>query len=89
MRIDAFLKSSRIIKRRTVAKQACDTGRVMKNGRPAKAGDTVEVDDEIAVRFGERHVRFRVCALIDNAKKDEATSMYEMLSEEGEPNEER
>lgn len=86
MRIDAFLKSSRIIKRRTIAKQACDTGRVTKNGRPAKAGDNVDVGDEIAVRFGERRVRFRVCALIDNAKKDEATSMYEMLAEEEEPN---
>lgn len=80
MRIDKFLKDSRIIKRRTIAKQACDTGRVLRGGRPLKAGDEVSVGDEITVRFGERDLRFRILALIDSPRKEQADEMYELLA---------
>ena len=79
MRIDKFLKDSRIIKRRTIAKQACDTGRVTRGDRPMKAGDEVAVGDEINIRFGERNIKFRVKALIDSPRKDQAEEMYEMI----------
>ncbi len=80
MRIDKFLKDSRIIKRRTIAKQACDTGRVLRGDRPLKAGDEVSVGDEITVRFGERDLRFRILALIDSPRKEQADEMYELLA---------
>ena len=80
MRIDKFLKDSRIIKRRTIAKQACDTGRVLLGDRPLKAGDEVSVGDEITVRFGERDLRFRILALIDSPRKEQADEMYELLA---------
>ncbi len=76
MRVDKFLKDSRIIKRRTIAKQACDTGRVVRNGRPMKAGDEVAVGDEITVRFGERDLRFTVLQLIESPRKEQAEEMY-------------
>lgn len=79
MRIDKFLKDSRIIKRRTIAKQACDTGRVFRNDRPMKAGDEVRVGDRITVRFGEKSLDFEVTALIDSPKKDQAENMYRIL----------
>lgn len=81
MRIDKFLKDARIIKRRTVAKQACDTGRVLKNGKTAKAGDEVAVGDELTIRFGERTIRFEVRELIESPRKEQAEEMYTILSE--------
>lgn len=81
MRIDKFLKDSRIIKRRTIAKQACDSGRVMKNGRTAKAGDEVQVGDVVSVRFGDRDLHFKIVQLIDSPRKDEADSMFEIVPE--------
>lgn len=81
MRIDKFLKDSRIIKRRTIAKQACDSGRVLKNGRAAKAGDEVQVDDVITVRFGDRDLHFQVKQLIDSPRKEQADSMYQIVQD--------
>lgn len=82
MRIDKFLKDARIIKRRTVAKQACDTGRVLKNEKTAKAGDEVAIGDVLTIRFGDRVIRFRVDSLLPSPKKEQAQEMYTILSQE-------
>jgi len=79
MRLDTFLKVSRIIKRRTVAKEACDASRVSLNGRVAKAGAEVEVGDEIEVRFGSGPLKLRVLALKETVRKEEADGLYEIL----------
>jgi len=79
MRIDKFLKNSRLIKRRTVAKDACDAGRVSVNGKTAKAGTDVEVGDVITIVFGQKEISARVLALTDSAKKDDAENMYEII----------
>ena len=79
MRIDKFLKSSRLIKRRTVAKEACDTGRVSVNGKPAKAGTDVDVGDVITVRFGSGEINARVLSLAESVKKEDAAGMYEII----------
>lgn len=76
MRLDKYLKNSRIIKRRTVAKEACEGGRVQINGRVAKAGTTVEVGDIIEIQFGDRAVKVEVTALMDHVSKDSAKDMY-------------
>jgi ribosomal 50S subunit-recycling heat shock protein len=80
MRIDKFLKVSRVIKRRTIAKEACDTGRVTLNGRPAKAGAEVAVGDEVTVLFGTNELKLRVTELKDTTKKEDAEQMYEVIS---------
>lgn len=82
MRIDKFLKDARIIKRRTVAKQACDTGRVLKNEKTAKAGDEVAIGDVLTIRFGDRVICFRVDSLLPSPKKEQAQEMYTILSQE-------
>ncbi|GGE54079.1 hypothetical protein GCM10011391_36240 [Pullulanibacillus camelliae] len=82
MRLDKFLKVSRLIKRRTVAKELADQGRVMINGRAAKAGAEVQIGDELAIRFGQRHLKVKVMDIQEAAKKEEAHSLYEVLSEE-------
>ncbi len=79
MRIDKFLKVSRIIKRRTVAKEACDRERVSVNGRVCKAGAEVKEGDVIEVRFGESVFRARVVSLKESVRKDEAGDMYEVV----------
>jgi ribosomal 50S subunit-recycling heat shock protein len=79
MRIDKFLKNSRLIKRRAVAKDACDAGRVSVNGKTAKAGTDVEVGDVITIVFGQKEISARVLALTDSAKKDDAENMYEII----------
>jgi ribosomal 50S subunit-recycling heat shock protein len=80
MRIDKFLKISRIIKRRTIAKEACDTGRVALNGRTAKAGADVSVGDEIAILFGTNELKLRIIELKETTKKEDAENMYEVIS---------
>jgi ribosomal 50S subunit-recycling heat shock protein len=80
MRIDKFLKVSRVIKRRTIAKEACDTGRVTLNGRPAKAGAEVACGDEIAILFGTNELKIRVLLLKETTKKEDAEQMYEVIS---------
>ncbi len=82
MRLDKFLKVSRIIKRRTVAKEAGEGGRVTLNGKVAKPSSEVSVGDVIAVRFGERTARFRVLSVQETARKNEAAEMAEPLPEE-------
>ena len=79
MRLDKFLKESRLIKRRTVAKEACDRGRILQNGKMAKAGSEVKPGDVLELAFGEKKVRVRVLDLIENAGKDRAREMYELI----------
>ena len=81
MRLDKFLKLSRIIKRRTVANEACDNSYVSVNGRAAKASHDVKPGDVIEVTYGSRTMRFRVLSLNGNAKKADASEMYELLGE--------
>ncbi|MDY6037371.1 MAG: RNA-binding S4 domain-containing protein [Eubacterium sp.] len=80
MRIDKFLKNSRIIKRRSVAKEACDGQRVFINNKVAKAGATVAVGDRIDIQFGNSNVSVIVDALIESAKKEDATNMYHAIN---------
>jgi len=79
MRIDKFLKVSRIIKRRTVAKEACEKERVSINGRVCKAGAEVSVGDVIEVRFGSGIFRARVLMLQESVRKEDAAGMYEVI----------
>ena len=79
MRIDKFLKNSRIIKRRTVAKDACDQGRISVNGKVAKPGTDVEPGDEIYIQFGKGSLRARVLAVPETVRKEDAAGMYEVL----------
>lgn len=79
MRIDKYLKNARIIKRRTVAKEACDGGRVTINSKTAKAGDDVAVGDVVEVQFGNRSQKVRVLDIKDNVQKKGAEDLYEIL----------
>ncbi len=79
MRLDKYLKISRLIKRRTVANEACDGGRVTVNGRSAKASYDVKVGDVIEIAFGQRTLKVQVAAVEENAKKDEAAAMYKEI----------
>ena len=79
MRIDKFLKVSRIIKRRTVAKEACDAGRVLVNGQPAKASRDVKEGDQIEIQFGQRTVKVEVLSTKETVKKEEAADMYKEI----------
>ena len=76
MRIDKYLKVSRLIKRRTVANSACDGERVSVNGKPAKAGYQVKVGDIIEIAFGQRTLKVEVTDVSETAKKESAASMY-------------
>jgi len=78
MRLDKFLKNSRVIKRRSVANEACDAGRVTVNGKVAKAGYEVKIGDAVEIRFGANTTRFTVKALTESPRKEEAPLMYEM-----------
>lgn len=80
MRLDKFLKVSRLIKRRTVANEACDAGRVTINGKPAKASTNVKVGDVIEIAFGTKNVKVRVLDIQDTTKKDEAKDVFEYVS---------
>ena len=79
MRLDKFLKVSRLIKRRTVANEACDAGRVKINDKVAKASTTVKSGDVIEIAFGNKTVRVRVLDLKETTKKDEAKDLFEYL----------
>ena len=81
MRLDKFLKVSRIIKRRTVANDACDTERIAVNGRVVKASYNVKVGDIIEVSFGQRTLKVRVTDVKDVVKKDDAVTLYEVLEQ--------
>lgn len=79
MRLDKFLKVSRLVKRRTLAKEVCDQGRVEVNERVAKAGTDVAVGDELLIRFGNQSLRVRVTSLRETTRKSEAGELYELL----------
>ncbi len=79
MRLDKFLKVSRIIKRRTVANDACDTEHVTVNGRRAKASYDVKEGDIVEITFGQRTLKFRVLSVRENVAKANAAEMYEVL----------
>ena len=79
MRLDKYLKVSRLIKRRTVANEACDTDRIFVNGRQAKASYHVKEGDVIELAFGQRTLKVQVAAVEENAKKDEAAAMYKEI----------
>ena len=79
MRLDKYLKVSRIIKRRTVANDACDTEHVSVNGRRAKASYDVKVGDIIEITFGQKTVKMRVLSVRDTVGKAEASSLYEII----------
>ena len=80
MRLDKYLKVSRLIKRRTVANEACDAGKVSVNGKPARASYDVKVGDEIAIVMGAREVRVRVASVQETAAKNDAALLYELLT---------
>jgi ribosomal 50S subunit-recycling heat shock protein len=79
MRLDKFLKVSRIIKRRTVANEACDSGRVSVNGKVAKAGLEVKVGDIIEITFGSKSSKVEVLSLVETIHKENAAQMYKPL----------
>lgn len=79
MRLDKYLKVSRLIKRRTVANEACDGGRVTVNGAPAKASREVKPGDVIEIRFGAREVKVEVVSVSENATKADAPAMYKEI----------
>ena len=82
MRLDKFLKVSRIIKRRTVANDVCTAGRVTVNGREAKPSVKLKVGDVVTIQFGNGKVTFKVLMLADTVKKDDASTMYEILEDD-------
>ena len=79
MRLDKFLKVSRIIKRRTVANEACDAGRVVVNGKPQRASYDVKVGDIIEIAFGSRNVKIQVTDVAETVRKDDAASLYRII----------
>lgn len=82
MRLDKFLKVSRLIKRRTLAKDICDAGRISVNDRVAKASADVKVGDILTILYGQKTTKVSVSKIVENPRKDEAVSLYEVLSEE-------
>jgi len=79
MRIDKYLKVSRLIKRRTIANEACDAGRVLVNGKTAKASTDVKVGDIIELQLGMRKIKIEVTLVSEHVKKEEAQNMYRVL----------
>ena len=79
MRLDKYLKVSRLIKRRTVANEACDAGRVTVNGKVARASLEVKTGDVIEIAFGTRNVKAEVLSVTETAKKDEAKELFRYL----------
>ena len=80
MRLDKYLKVSRLIKRRTVANEACDAGRVMINGKVAKAGSEVKIGDIIEIAFGSGSVKVKVIDVVDSPRKEVAATLYEPIA---------
>ncbi len=79
MRLDKYLKVSRLIKRRTVANEACDAGRVLINGNVAKAGTNVKVGDKITINFGNKDVNVEVTAVEETVRKENAGELYRYI----------
>ncbi|WP_077623912.1 RNA-binding S4 domain-containing protein [Sediminibacillus massiliensis] len=82
MRLDKFLKISRLIKRRTLAKEVADQGRITINGNQAKAASNVNVGDELTIQFGQKLLTIQIESLRETVKKDEAASLYKVKNEE-------
>lgn len=82
MRLDKFLKVSRLIKRRTLAKEVAEQGRITINGKVAKASSSVKIGDELAIRFGQKVVTARVEDLRETVRKEEAANMFTILKEQ-------
>ena len=81
MRLDKYLKVSRVIKRRTVANEACDLGRVLINGKTAKASTTVKCGDIVEIKFGEKIIKFEITRVNEVVKKEEASEMFKIIEE--------
>ena len=81
MRLDKYLKISRLIKRRTVANEACDAGRVLVNGKAARASYEVKEGDVLEISLGERVLKARVLSVSEYAKKEEASGLYQILED--------
>ena len=81
MRLDKYLKVSRLIKRRTVANEACDTSRIVVNGKVAKASYDVKLGDKITIAFGQKAVTVKVTDIKDTTKKSDAAEMYEIIDQ--------
>lgn len=81
MRLDKYLKVSRLIKRRTVAKEIADQGRISINGKVAKSSSDVSTNDELEVRFGNKTLTVKVVKIVETTKKEESADMYEIVSE--------
>lgn len=79
MRVDKYLKVCRIIKRRTLANEACEQGRVSINGKTAKPGSLINVDDELEIRFGNGTTKIRITSIKEHVKKEESKEMYEII----------
>ncbi|MBQ2116045.1 MAG: RNA-binding S4 domain-containing protein [Lachnospiraceae bacterium] len=79
MRLDKYLKVSRLIKRRTVANEACDAGRVLINDKPAKASANVKVGDILTIQFGNKDVRVEILDVQETVKKDDAKELFKYL----------
>lgn len=82
MRLDKFLKVSRIIKRRTLAKEVADQGRILINGIAAKASSNVKIGDELTIRFGQKIVTVKIEDLQETTKKEDANKLYSVVKEE-------
>ncbi|MCI7085444.1 MAG: RNA-binding S4 domain-containing protein [bacterium] len=79
MRLDKYLKVSRVIKRRTVANDACDAGKVAVNGKIARASYDVKIGDVVEITFGEKKIKFKITSINETVRKDDASSMYEYV----------
>ena len=79
MRLDKFLKVSRLIKRRTVANEACDAGRVLVNGKPARASYEVKEDDVIEIQLGQRPLKVQVVSVVEATRKEDAAQNYRVI----------
>lgn len=79
MRLDKYLKVSRLIKRRTIANEACDAGRVMVNDKPAKASAPVKIGDQITIRFGNKEIKVEVLDIQETVRKDDAKDLFRYL----------
>lgn len=81
MRLDKYLKVSRLIKRRTLAKEVAENERILVNGKPAKPSKELKIGDEITIEYGNKDVTVKVCSLEASIKKADAVNMYEFISE--------
>lgn len=81
MRLDKFLKVSRLIKRRSVAKEASSSDKILVNGRIAKPSTTLKIHDEVTIQFFKKEITIRILQLLDSTKKQDAESMYEIINE--------